>query len=81
LARFPGNPTEVVRARALLARAVDAYAEMAARIAASGSRQDAQTALDHLGRVLEGLPEAERSSLKNSYELLQRRLQDGAGRR
>jgi tetratricopeptide (TPR) repeat protein len=80
LARFPGNPTEVVRARALLARAVGAYADMAARIAASGSRSDAETALDHLGRVMDGLPEAERSSLKNSYELLRRRLQDGAGR-
>jgi hypothetical protein len=54
---------------------------MAARIAASGSRSDAQTALDHLSRVLDGLPEAERSSLKSSYEQLQRKLQDGAGRR
>ena len=80
LARFSGNPTEVVRARALLARAVGAYAEMAARIAASGSRSDAQTALEHLSRVLEVLPEAERARLSAPHEQLKRKLGDGAAR-
>jgi hypothetical protein len=54
---------------------------MAARIAASGSRSDVKTALDHLARVLDGLPEAERAGLTASYEQLQRKLDDGAGRR
>ena len=81
LAEFPGSPTEVARARVLLARAVGAYSDMTARIAASGSRTDAQTALEHLKRVMDGLPEAERAGLNASYEQLQRRLDDGAGRR
>jgi hypothetical protein len=81
LARFPGNPIEVERARALFARAVGAYADMAARIAASGSRADAQTAVEHLSRLLEELPEAERAGLIASYEQLKRRLDEGAGRR
>jgi tetratricopeptide (TPR) repeat protein len=81
LARFPGNPTEVVRAQELFARAVGAYADLTERIAASGSRSDAQTALEHLSRVLEGLPEAERARLAASHERLQRKLDDGAGRR
>ena len=81
LAEFPGSRAEVVRARELLARAVSAYADMAARIVASGSRPDAQMALDHLSRVLPELPEAARASLTASYQQLQRKLDEGAARR
>jgi tetratricopeptide (TPR) repeat protein/energy-coupling factor transporter ATP-binding protein EcfA2 len=80
LARFAGNPAESVRARALFARAVGAYADMAARIAASGSRSDAQTAFEHLSGVLEELPEAERAGLKAAHEQLKRKLGNGAAR-
>ena len=81
LAEFPGSRAEVARARALLARAASAYADMATRVAASGSRADAEIALDHLARVLPELPEAERSSLTAASQLLQRKLNEGAARR
>ncbi len=81
LAKFPGRPADVARARQLLARAVAAYADMATRIVASGNRNDAQIALDNLSRILPELPEPERTNLTASHQQLQRKLEEGAGRR
>ena len=81
LAVFPGTRAEVERARQLLARAVSVYADMAAGIVASGSRADAQIALDNLSRVLPALPDAERARLTASSRQLQQKLDDGAVRR
>jgi Novel STAND NTPase 1 len=81
LARFPGRPADVARARQLLARAVTVYADMATRIVASGNRNDAQIAVDNLSRILPQLPEPERTTLTASYEQLQHKLDEGAVRR
>ena len=79
LAVFPRGSAELARARQLFARAVGVYADMAARIVASGTREDAQNALDNLTRVLPDLPEPERGRLTVVSEQLQRKLgQTGA---
>lgn len=81
LAQFPGGRADVARARRLLTRAVAAYADMAARIVSSGSRADAQIALDHLARVLPELPDPERASLTAAHQELQRKLDESGARR
>ena len=76
LAVFPRDTTDAGRERQLLARAVSVYVDMASRISASGSKADAQNALDNLSRVLPELPEPERGRLTAASEQLQRKLDE-----
>ena len=80
LAEFPGTRAEMARARQLLARAASAYADVAAGVMASGSRVDAQMAIDELSRVLPELPEPEREELTALHQRLRRELDESAGR-
>ena len=81
LATFPKITRDVANARRLLTEAVKLYASVAAGLVSSGSRADAQTALDNLSRVLPSLPEPERAELTEFYQQLQRRLAGDGARR
>ena len=81
LATFPKITRDVANARRLLTEAVKLYASVAASLVSSGSRADAQTALDNLSRVLPSLPEPERAELTEFYQQLQRRLAGDGARR
>ena len=75
LAAFPKNARDAQHARQVLSSAVNLYAGVAGGIVTSGSRADAQTAVDNLARVLPALPDPERAALTQFYEQLQRRIQ------
>jgi hypothetical protein len=58
----------------MLTTAVNLYAGLAGGIVTSGSRADAQTAVDNLARVLPALPDPERAALTEFHEQLKRRI-------
>jgi tetratricopeptide (TPR) repeat protein len=81
LAVFPSESENPARANQLLARAARVYAEVAAAVAASGSRADVQNAFDNLSRVIPAVPEPERGRLVAASEQLQQKLgESGTGR-
>jgi tetratricopeptide (TPR) repeat protein/energy-coupling factor transporter ATP-binding protein EcfA2 len=69
------HPTNADR-RALLGRAVRAYATMAETIASSGPRAEAQAAADTIARILPSMPQANRAELTAAARQLSNRLGD-----
>jgi tetratricopeptide (TPR) repeat protein len=74
LAAFPKKARDAQQAREMLTTAVNLYAGLAGGIVTSGSRADAQTAVDNLARVLPALPDPERAALTEFHEQLKRRI-------
>jgi hypothetical protein len=64
-------PASAARGRPLLDRGVSAYAEIAARIAASGQRAEALSASGELQRILPEVPEPEKTRLAAIGQQLQ----------
>ena len=80
LAVFSRDADDIGRARQLLARAVGVYADVATKIAASGSQADAQNMFDNLSRVIPVVPEPERERLRTASEQLRKLGAVEAGR-
>jgi hypothetical protein len=79
LAAFPGTGGPEADRR-LLSRASAAYEQLVEEIATSGSRGDAQLALDTLARIISGLPEPDRGRLARARDRLLRKLNGPAAR-
>jgi energy-coupling factor transporter ATP-binding protein EcfA2 len=73
LAAFPSANAD---RRALLGRAVRAYADLAETIAANGSRAEAQNAADTIARILPSMPQTDRAALTAAARQLSTRLGD-----